>query len=277
MSNNIFSNTSDKIIETTTNSQERNRLWWESLPMTYAMWEDEKRQPTSLEDFQAINQLYLDSNPWLRDELDFSLFRDQSVLEIGCGAGSASTLFAGGGAKMTSVDITEQSVAMTKANAQSQGLDITVSQMDAEKLTFPNEIFDYVYSWGVIHHSNNPNQIMRQIYRVLKPGGRGLIMVYNKNSLRYYLKGLIWLLLKGKILQGHNLNSVQKFYTDGFYHRHYKANELSNDLRTVGLSAERISITHMSKKMIPLIPRGFDEFLKHHYGWLLVIEFRKQE
>ena len=271
--NNVFTIIRDKAAKATADPQERNRLWWETLPMTYSRWQNENRMPSSSEEFDFVNRMYIESNPWLRDEFDFSGFRNQTVLEIGCGSGSASALFAAGGAKVTSVDLTKQAVAMTEANARTQGLYITTYRMDAENLAFPDETFDYVYSWGVIHHSNNPGQIMREIHRVLKKGARGLIMVYNKNSLRYYLKGLIWLCFKGKILHGHNLDSVQRFFTDGFHHRHYKSRELAAELSAAGLSVKRISKTHMAKKMLPLVPFWFDEALKRRFGWLLVVEF----
>ena len=62
--------------------------------------------------------------------------------------------------------------------------------MDAENLDFENNTFDYIFSWGAIHHSADPEKIIKEIYRVLKNGGKGMIMVYNKNSLRFWLLGL---------------------------------------------------------------------------------------
>ena len=75
---------------------------------------------------------------------------------------------------------------------------------------------------------------------------------------------------------GETLDSVQRFFTDGFFHKHYAGRELVRALEKAGLSDVRLSRTHMSKKMIPLIPRALDEWLKRRYGWLLVAEFRKQ-
>jgi hypothetical protein len=43
----------------------------------------------------------------------------------------------------------------------------------------------------------------------------------------------------------------------------------------LGLTANNLAITHMSKKMLPLIPRRLDDALKRRYGWLLVIEAAK--
>jgi ubiquinone/menaquinone biosynthesis C-methylase UbiE len=149
-------------------------------------------------------------------------------------------------------------------------------KMDDEiKINFKDESFDYVFSWGVLHHSNNTLNAFKQVSRVLKKDGSGLIMVYNKNSIRYYINGIYWLLLKGKIFKGYNLKSVQDFYTDGYYHRHFTPNELKKILESLNLKCNKITITHMNTVMIPFIPNFFRNWLKTHYGWLLVAEFTK--
>ncbi len=149
--------------------------------------------------------------------------------------------------------------------------------MDAQRLAFRSGAFDYAFAWGVLHHSANPAAAFEEVSRVLVPGGRGLIMVYNRLSLRYYLKALYWLVLKGKIMDvGPSLSKVQRYFTDGYYQRHFSAGELARDLSESGLIVTRVSITHMAKKMIPLIPRRLDGYLKRTLGFLLVVQFVKQ-
>ena len=63
------------------------------------------------------------------------------------------------------------------------GLSSILQRIDAETLPFPDATFDVVYSWGVIHHSAHPEQIVREIRRVLKPDGLFIGMVYARNSL----------------------------------------------------------------------------------------------
>lgn len=255
--------------------QLKNKGWWELLPMTYADWDSDKRIPKTKSDFLKVEKLLLDGNPFLRDHYNFNSLKNKKVLEIGCGSGAASCLFAKGGADVTSVDITDNAIKITKANAKAQGLKLKAVRRDAEKLDFNNESFDYVFSWGVLHHSQNTIKAFEKVSNVLKKGGRGLIMVYNKNSLRYYVNGLYWLLFKGKILDGYNFESVQSFYTDGYYHRHFTPRELKKALEKLGLKCDKIFITHMGTRMIPLLPNPIVNWIKKHYGWLLVAEFRK--
>jgi ubiquinone/menaquinone biosynthesis C-methylase UbiE len=256
--------------------QEKNKLWWEALPMTYEDWDQEDRMPKSKSDFLRLERNFLNSNPFLRDKFDFSTFKGKKILEIGCGSGAASCLFAREGANVIAVDITKEGVNMAKKNAGFQKLKIRILQADAEKMDFPDESFDYVFSWGALHHSQDTIKTFKEVSRVLRKGGYGLIMVYNKNSLRYYLNGLNWLILKRKIFEGYNLERVQDFYTDGYYHRHFTSAELRKELEKQGLKYHEIIITHMGTRMIPFLPRFIVQWLKDHFGWLLVIKFKKE-
>jgi ubiquinone/menaquinone biosynthesis C-methylase UbiE len=246
--------------------QERNRAWWEALPMTYRDWSAASRSTTR---DQAISD-FLSGNPWFTEEF-FARQRGKSVLEIGCGSGAASVLFARAGAKVTAIDLTQAAADMTSAHTE--GLDVTVHRMDAEQLAFSDRSFDYVFSWGVLHHSAEPERAFAEVARVLKPGGSALIMVYNRSSARYWIKGLIRQFLKGDILRGESMDSVQRFHTDGYFHRHFNASEFSRAVYP--LRVDRISYSHMAKKMLPAIPRSLDEFAKRQWGWFLIAELTK--
>jgi DNA-binding transcriptional LysR family regulator len=79
------------------------------------------------------------------------------------------------GAHVHAVDLTKAGVEGTKAIARFYGLDIQAEQMDCEKLAFGDEIFDYVFSWGVLHHTHDTQAAFRQVRRVLKPNGERLM------------------------------------------------------------------------------------------------------
>lgn len=241
--------------------------------MTYAAWEGRERLPVEREDFERVNRAYLDGNPWLQQNFNFAAHSAAQVLEVGCGAGSATCLFAASGAEVTAIDLTEQAVRVTQENVRLQGFDgVSVLRMDAEHLDFPDARFDFVYAWGVIHHSSAPEQAFAELSRVLRPGGNCLIMVYNRTSLRYWLKGLYWLLLKRKLIAGETIETVQRFFTDGFYHKHYTAKEFDRLLYSCGLVKGSTTVTHMAKRMVPCLPRPVDDFLKRRWGWLLVVQ-----
>jgi ubiquinone/menaquinone biosynthesis C-methylase UbiE len=255
------------------NDQEKNRLWWESLPMTYKEWEGKDRIPKTKEEFLFAERELLNSK--FLSNFDFSKFKGEKVLEIGCGSGAGSCLFAKNGADVTAVDITKQAIEIAKTNAKIQSVKIKALNQDAEKMTLKDNSFDFIFSWGVLHHSKNTIKAFENVSRVLKKGGKGLIMVYNKNSARYYINGFNWLILRGKIFKGYNLKTVQDFYTDGYYHRHFTPRELMRELGKQGLITRRLSITHMGHRMLRFVPRRLEQWIKDNYGWLLVSEFEK--
>lgn len=273
---NAFERARSTAVDGAADLQERNRLWWEAMPMTYGDWHADKRSlPETTQDFRAIEHILLSASPFLREEFDTAALAGKDVLDLGCGSGVLACLMARNGARVSAVDITEQGVAMCARNAAVQGVGVDVVRGDAERLPFADASFDYVLSWGVLHHSSDTERAVREVGRVLRPGGRGLIMVYHKTSPFYYLKGLWWLLARGKILAGHTLDSVTNFFVDGFYHRHFTAAGMDACLRQGGLAPTAIFATQQQEPILPLLPAVLDRPLKRRFGWYLVAEFAK--
>lgn len=121
------------------------------------------------------------------------------VLEVGCGAGHSSIIFALQGAQVVGSDLTASAVAMTQQKFRLLGLDAMAVQADAEYLPFADESFDVVFSSGVLHHTPNIEQAVGHLHRVLKPGGHVIVMLYAQRSF-YYLVSL--LLIQGILFGG---------------------------------------------------------------------------
>lgn len=273
---NAFERARSEAVQNSADLQERNRLWWEKMPMTYGDWQaDDRKVPETPGDFRSIEHILLSASPFLREEFDYDALAGKDVLDIGCGSGVLSCLMARRGARVSAVDITDQGVRMCARNASVQGIEVKVVRGDAERLPLADDSFDYVLSWGVLHHSSDTERAVREVGRVLRPGGRGLIMVYHKTSLFYYLKGLWWLIARGKIFSGHTLKSVTNFFVDGFYHRHFTAGEMEACLRQGGLTPKSVFATQQQEPILPLLPGFLDKPLKRRFGWYLVAEFAK--
>ena len=107
-------------------------------------------------------------------EMDLPSLSGLNVLEVGSGAGGHSAMFARYGAKMTSCDLTDVRSAETQRKFDLLGdmaEGCNAMQADAENLPFPDGHFDIVYSNGVLHHTNDTDRAIAEVYRVLKPGG----------------------------------------------------------------------------------------------------------
>ena len=107
------------------------------------------------------------------------------VLEIGCGCGSEAERFARAGAHYTAVDLTPAALSITRKRFELANLEGRFIQGDAENLPFPDDSFDLVYSHGVLHHTPDTPQTIREVHRVLSPGGRAMVMVYYSGSFNY--------------------------------------------------------------------------------------------
>ena len=129
----------------------------------------------------------------------FTRFQGCKVLEVGVGAGTDFIQWVRAGACAYGLDLTEEGVEHVKKALEVYGLkakDIKVA--DAENIPYPDNLFDLVYSWGVIHHTPNTIKALEEIIRVTRPGGKCKIMVYNRHSLAALYKYLLWGVLKGR-------------------------------------------------------------------------------
>ena len=118
---------------------------------------------------------------------DFASTGGLHVLEIGCGLGTDGAQFAKAGAIYTGVDLTEAAVDLARRRFEFSGLQGTFRTADAEKLDFEDDTFDLVYSHGVLHHTPDTAGAVREVYRVLKPGGRAIVMLYHRGSYNYHI------------------------------------------------------------------------------------------
>src|SRR2546422_5406687 len=118
----------------------------------------------------------------------FAEAKGKRVLEIGTGNGADGVMFALSGAAYTGVDLTEAALEATRKHFQLLGLTGTFQKENAEQLGFRDNSFDIDYSHGVLHHTPNIRPAVDEIYRVLKPGGRAVIMLYHRHSFNYYAR-----------------------------------------------------------------------------------------
>lgn len=99
------------------------------------------------------------------------------VLDVGCGAGHASFVAAGTAAQVTAYDLSDNMLAVVREAAHARGLtNIETRQGQAEALPFSEASFDVVISRYSAHHWHDVGRALREIKRVLKPGGEFILM-----------------------------------------------------------------------------------------------------
>src|SRR6266571_369414 len=135
----------------------------------------------SREYFEQIEQWrYLDQ-PFIHSFAQFTRYHGKRVLEVGFGAGTDFIQWLRAGALASGVDLTEEALDNLIHRIRIYGLPKpeSVQVADAENLPFPSDSFDLGYSWGVLHHTPNPEKALAELVRVVRPGGEIKIMLYN--------------------------------------------------------------------------------------------------
>lgn len=150
--------------------------------------------------------------PYIIQFADFEASRNKIVLEIGVGLGADHQIFAESGANLYGIDLTERAINNTKNRLNLFNLKSNLSVGDAENLSFDDNFFDLVYSWGVIHHSPNTENAVDEIYRVLKTDGKAKIMIYHKYSFVGYMLWIRYALLYFRPLM--SLESIYAIYLE---------------------------------------------------------------
>lgn len=179
-----------------TTEKEAVREFWEAAACgetAYAIGDSEMTRLNSQAEMRYLLEPYL--KPFAR----FSEVRGKDVLEVGVGMGADHLELARAGPKSISgIDLTLRAVQLTQARLGHAGYHSELRVADAETLPFADESFDVVYSWGVLHHSPNTPEAIRQVFRVLRPGGCARIMIYHKWSITGLMLWVRYALLKAK-------------------------------------------------------------------------------
>ena len=231
--------------------------------------------------FQAIEDYrYNVYAPWMKQAIGFDRFRDKRLLEIGFGTGTDLLQFAQGGALVTGVDLTPRSIEIVRSRfaIYDQRGEFLIG--DGENLSFPDESFDVVYSFGVLHHTPDTARAIREVRRVLRPGGQAIVMLYHRGSLAYW-GGLMFKqgILRGKLLR----NSVAQIMSRQVEYgseesrplvKVYSRNEARKLFRDY--SGCEISVNQLTRPELRpfgrLVPEPMFNWLAERFGWNLLIK-----
>lgn len=152
-------------------------------PETYTSWDQDYYPPLA---------------EWFYDEAVRRMLRamqvqpNQTVLDAGCGPGVHSIRAARFGAQVTAADVSAVALQEAAVRVERAGYNrqVNFQQADLTRLPFTDASFDHVFSWGVIIHIPTVEDALREMVRVVKPGG----------SLALYVNNLAALDVKGETM-----------------------------------------------------------------------------
>jgi 2-polyprenyl-3-methyl-5-hydroxy-6-metoxy-1,4-benzoquinol methylase len=132
--------------------------------------------------FEELDAYRFEKLSYLPALVDFAGFRDLRLLEVGCGVATDLAHLARGGANVTGVDVSRTAIELARSNFAHSGLAGEFHVMNGESLAFEDGSFDVVYAFGVLQYTANPERMVAELHRVLRPEGQAIMMVYNRRS-----------------------------------------------------------------------------------------------
>lgn len=223
-------------------------------------------EPGSAEWFERVEEYRYRVEPFIHSIAQFTRHKGKKILEIGVGAGTDHLQWARAGCECFGVDLTDAAIETTRRHLSLYGLTSNLQRIDAQKLPFEDEVFDLVYSWGVIHHSEHPEKIIKEIKRILKPGGIFIGMMYGRYSLVAFK---LW--VRYAFFTGRPWRSL----TDCLYHHMESAGTKAYTIKELRVMFEGFSSFKADKFITPYdtqrFPKCLSSFFPDWLGWFIVI------
>ena len=207
------------------------------------------------------------------------------MLDVGCGNGYVLAQYAKHGADAAGVDLTQTAVDLCTSRFALAGLKGDFRLTDGDQLPFEDCTFDIACSMGVLHHIEDPRPMIAEMRRVMKPGGRIILMLYYWGSWKYHVvfrvKRLIDPRYRGKSqAEALNMNDgyecpLAKVYTraqarallDGFTDHHFELNQLS--------WRQLLLVPGVDRLLRPILPPTSRNIFARTMGWNLYITATK--
>lgn len=141
-------------------------------------------KPTSTKEyFEEVSQKKYLVEPHIPKFANFAEWKGKRVLELGCGIGTDAQSFVEAGADYTGIDFSENSIELAKKRFELFGLYGIFIKGDLHNFTdYISGHFDLIYSFGVIHHCENPSKVISEIYKIADATTTIRIMLYSTPS-----------------------------------------------------------------------------------------------
>jgi len=156
------------------------KAFWESKPLFAGEVDLDPFSPEFIDAHENVYKQDVFAGRGFPDHY-FPFDPGSSVLDIGCGPGIWTRELCRRGFKVTAIDLTSTAVEITRASLAHRVYQARVQVGDAEQLPFPDASFDGAVSHGAIHHTPNTERCVKEISRVLRPGGIAVVSVYYRN------------------------------------------------------------------------------------------------
>jgi SAM-dependent methyltransferase len=239
--------------------------YWDKRPCNI---KHSQKEVGSKEYFNEVTKRKYFVEPHILDFADFKNWKNKSVLEVGCGIGTAAHSFIENGANYKGLDISTKSLELAKKRFEVFNLEGSLVNANIETYK-DDEKYDLIYSFGVLHHTPDTQKAVDNIYSLLKPGGTFKLMLYAKNSLKYC-----------KIKDGLDQYEAQSGVPIANVYTHDEINSLLNNFKDINIQQEHIfpykipeykNYIYEKEDYFKLMPPELFKCLETNFGWHLCI------
>ena len=248
------------------------RKFWDERPCNIR---HSKAQIGSKTYFDEVEHRKYFVEPHIPKFAEFEIWKGKKVLEVGCGIGTDAINFVRSGAIYTGVELSKESLNLTKKRFSTYKLSGTLLEGNAEELdTIFSETnkFDLIYSFGVLHHTPNIQKALTSISKLMNESSRLKIMVYAKNSWK-------------QAMINSGLDQPEAQFGCPIANSYSKA-EISKMLNECGFTVSNIQKTHIFPFKVPeyknyeykkepwfeIMPNEVFKTLEHNFGWHLLVD-----
>lgn len=160
--------------------------FWDKRPCNI---KHSKKEIGTLDYFEDVSKKKYFVEKHILSFTDFDRWKNKKVLEIGCGIGTTAVSFAQKNSEYTTIELSKKSLEIAKHRFDTYKLKGEFFHGNAEELSkiIPIKTFDLIYSFGVIHHTPNPDKVLSEIKKYMDNNSILKIMVYAKNSWKNFL------------------------------------------------------------------------------------------
>ncbi|MCS6975565.1 MAG: class I SAM-dependent methyltransferase, partial [Gemmatales bacterium] len=238
---------------------------WESLSAP-----EEPNEPFSLQWFLAIEHIrHSRSARWIPRLMEFTRHAGETLLGLGSGLGTDWLQYARYGAQVIACSRFAEEVALIRRNFALRGLRGRFLQAEPWAIPLPDASVDVVCLSGVLHEVERPAEVVAELWRLLRPGGKVLAIVPAKYGIDWWLG---W--LSRRRMRNHTPSSVP--LVDGPFNSCPRPNFFSKRrLRKLfdGFEHCRVHKRHLSRREIPFLLRGVPRsWLERLLGRLLILK-----
>lgn len=250
------------------------KKFWDTRPCNI---KHSQKELGSKEYFEEVSKKKYFVEPHILNFADFDRWKNKKVLEIGCGIGTAAASFAEAGAEYTGVELSKNSLELAKKRFEIFGLEGRFYAGNAEELLsfLPQQHFDLIYSFGVIHHTENPKRLINQLSFYSTNTTELRIMLYAENS---WKNALIKCGLEQPeaqfgcpIAKTYTTETVKELLSSKF-----KIESLEQDHIFPYRIEEYKNNVYVKQPWFEAMPENMFKLLEKQLGWHLLIKAKKE-